>query len=268
MSTKNSVKLIPRQEYALGVLKVTTPDEVISNATGIATSLAKIIKDKKLAKQIQGREYVQVEGWTTLGAMLGVTPRHLEELSKQLSDGGFQETVELVRINDGFVIGRATAICGVDEKDRNGKSTWGSRPVYARKSMAITRATGKAYRLAFSWIMVLAGYEATPAEEIPYNQTEEAEIINDNHKPSFIDKCNNAKKYLFKHSIPKSDETYYKILGDFGCTQENEITKIGDQQKFLQALKDQMKDTAEQYNAAQKEQKEEPVEAEESDLPF
>jgi len=32
--------------------------------------------------------------------------------------------------------------------------------------MAITRATGKAFRLAFSWIVVLAGYEATPAEEI------------------------------------------------------------------------------------------------------
>lgn len=30
-----------------------------------------------------------------------------------------------------------------------------------------TRATGKACRLAFSWIMRLAGYEATPAEEMP-----------------------------------------------------------------------------------------------------
>jgi hypothetical protein len=33
--------------------------------------------------------------------------------------------------------------------------------------MAQTRATGKACRLAFSWIMSLAGYEPTPAEEIP-----------------------------------------------------------------------------------------------------
>jgi hypothetical protein len=32
--------------------------------------------------------------------------------------------------------------------------------------MATTRATGKACRLAFSWVMVLAGYEATPSEEM------------------------------------------------------------------------------------------------------
>jgi len=32
--------------------------------------------------------------------------------------------------------------------------------------MAATRATGKAYRLAFSWIINLAGYETTPAEEM------------------------------------------------------------------------------------------------------
>ena len=74
--------------------------------------------------------------------------------------------MELVRISDGMVIGKASALVGMDEKDRNGQLTWGNRNEYARKSMAITRATGKAYRLGFSWIMTLAGYEATPAEEI------------------------------------------------------------------------------------------------------
>ncbi|GAG97072.1 unnamed protein product, partial [marine sediment metagenome] len=73
---------------------------------------------------------------------------------------------ELIRISDGAVIGKASALVGMDEKDSKGKLTWGGRNEYARKSMAITRATGKAYRLGFSWIMTLAGYEATPAEEI------------------------------------------------------------------------------------------------------
>ncbi len=36
--------------------------------------------------------------------------------------------------------------------------------------MAITRATGKACRLAFSWIMTLAGYDPTPAEELVDDQ--------------------------------------------------------------------------------------------------
>ena len=71
-------------------------------------------------------------------------------------------------MNDGACIGRASAECGSpDELDRHGKPVWSSRPRYARRSMAQTRATGKACRLAFSWIMALAGYEPTPAEEMP-----------------------------------------------------------------------------------------------------
>jgi hypothetical protein len=54
----------------------------------------------------------------------------------------------------------------MDEIDRTGKQTWGSRPKYARRSMAVTRATGKAFRISFSWIMSLAGYATTPAEEM------------------------------------------------------------------------------------------------------
>jgi len=36
--------------------------------------------------------------------------------------------------------------------------------------MAITRATGKAFRLSLSWIMQLAGFDPTPAEEIPHEE--------------------------------------------------------------------------------------------------
>ena len=75
------------------------------------------------------------------------------------SDGIYVAVVELVRMNDGACISRASAECG-EEKP------WNTRAKYARRSMAQTRATGKACRLAFSWIMSLAGYEVTPAEEM------------------------------------------------------------------------------------------------------
>lgn len=35
-----------------------------------------------------------------------------------------------------------------------------------------TRAMGKAYRMAFSWIIKLAGYEPTPAEEMRRSEHE------------------------------------------------------------------------------------------------
>jgi len=149
----------------LGSMQLAGPEEVVGRATAIANELAKIIKDKKLFSKIQGKDFVRVEGWTTLGALLGVTP---QEVSNSADEGGvYTAVVELVRVSDGRIVGRASAECGApDEVDRSGHPTWADRPQYARRSMAATRATGKAFRLAFSWIMSLAGYEVTPWEEM------------------------------------------------------------------------------------------------------
>ena len=135
------------------------PKDVVATATAIATELAKVIKKQKLFSIIKKKEYVRVEGWTTLGAMLGVTPREVSNDGNE--DGIYVAVVELVRNSDGVIIGRASAECG-------GSAMWAGRDAYARRSMATTRATGKAYRLAFSWIMALAGYEVTPAEEMDF----------------------------------------------------------------------------------------------------
>lgn len=133
--------------------------EVLDLGRKIAVVLADIIIKQGLFVNVQNKKHVYVEGWTTMGAMLGVTPREVS--SVPLEDGSYEGTVELVRLCDGMVIGRASAVCGAEVP-------WNKREKYARKSMATTRATGKAFRLAFSWIMKLAGYEVCPAEEMPH----------------------------------------------------------------------------------------------------
>src|SRR3990172_4640398 len=133
------------------------PEEVIERASQIATQLAKIIKDRALSTRIRDKDHVRVEGWTTLGAVLGVIPR---ERQTTRTEQGFESYVELIRTSDGLVVGGASAICSWAEP------RWSKADDYAVRSMAITRATGKAYRLGFSWIMVLAGYSPTPAEEM------------------------------------------------------------------------------------------------------
>lgn len=148
---------VKSSSVALGTLQAATPGALVQGATELAGELAKIIKRQGLSTKIQGRDHVNVEGWTTLGVMLGVTAREVQTVEQE--GGVYVATVELVRMADGACISRASAECG-DEKP------WNSRPKYARRSMAQTRATGKACRLAFSWIMSLAGYEATPAEEM------------------------------------------------------------------------------------------------------
>lgn len=143
----------------LGLLGADNPAELISAASAVATELKKVVIDAKLSQNIQGKDYVKVEGWTTLGMLLGLLPREVS--TEQREDGSYVSTVAFCR-PDGSIVTQASAECG-DETD--GK--WSQRPPYARRSMAQTRATGKAARLAFSWIMALAGYAPTPAEEMP-----------------------------------------------------------------------------------------------------
>ena len=189
--------IVPVENIRLGMIQVSGPREVVLQATAIAGELAKIVNDRKLFTVISGRKFVRVEGWTTLGAMLGVLPREVSTARHE--DGTYEAVVELVRAGDGQVIGRGSAICGMDEQ------TWNKRAEYARRSMAITRATGKAYRLGFSWIMTLAGYEATPAEEMPDVIEGEVREVPAGHQPE-QQPAGNGKSggKMFKASIVKA----------------------------------------------------------------
>ena len=149
--------LIVSESVQLGAVQTQSPSDVIRRAKPIAKALAGIINEQKLYTIINGKKYVQADGWATLGNMLGVIPRERESTK---IENGYLAYVELVRTSDMQIIGGASAICTREEKN------WHSRDEYALKSMATTRAMGKAYRLAFSWIINLAGYESTPAEEM------------------------------------------------------------------------------------------------------
>ena len=144
------------------------PVEIMRRVTDIAGPLSKFIKQSKMSTKIQGREYVLAEGWSFLGSLLGVFPvttsvAMLHDDIEFISGVGFEATVEL-RTRDGAVVGGAIAECTRHEK------LWATRDDYALKSMAQTRAMGKAYRMAFGFVMKAAGYEATPAEEMPPNE--------------------------------------------------------------------------------------------------
>jgi hypothetical protein len=135
------------------------PEERVEFASKIATTLKGVIDRQGLYADIKGKKHITVEGWTTLGTLLGITPK--ESTVTRLEDGSYEAYVDLVRFSDGTVVGRGSALCSVRER------RWGAADEYARRSMAVTRATSKAYRNGFSWIPALAGYSVTPAEEMP-----------------------------------------------------------------------------------------------------
>ena len=131
----------------------------IEGATSLADQLKAVIIKQRLFTKISSRDYVHVEGWVLLGNMCGLMPREKEITEDQ--DGSIHARVEIIRLSDGSVVSGASSLVGADEPD------WARRPRYARRSMAVTRATGKSFRLCLSWVMSLAGFEVTPFEEMP-----------------------------------------------------------------------------------------------------
>lgn len=136
------------------------PRDIISQATEEANVLAEVIESQKLYSNIQGKKFVKCEGWVTLATLRGCLPREVDVT--EMPEGRYVAKVELVRVSDGSVLTSASAECGGPEDP-----VWVNRPPNARRSMAITRATGKACRVAFSWVMALSGFEVTPLEEMP-----------------------------------------------------------------------------------------------------
>jgi hypothetical protein len=181
------------------VIRAEQPEEILAKAHQIARPLANLIEQAGLAKNLGGnRKHVEVGGWQAAGTMLGALGgqalhaetvwtrivrdpasgeplRRSVRITKQGStaefDGYDWEACVEVRTPAGVVVGRAEAMCSRTEK------TWANRDDYAVRSMAETRAESRAYRRAIGWVVHLAGYNPTPAEEIP--ESEQGIQLND-----------------------------------------------------------------------------------------
>lgn len=135
----------------------------------LAVDLAKFIKENRLFQNIQGKEYVNVEGWQYAGSRLGILPvvEHLVNISTD-DEIKYQAKVNLLDLRSQQVVGAGFAICSNKEQ---GKKYYQE---FAIASMAQTRAIGKAYRNILAWIIRAAGYEPTPVEEMDYAGNEPA----------------------------------------------------------------------------------------------
>ena len=129
-------------------------------AERIATPLKKMLDSQGLVQEYKGKPHVLIDGWSTLGTMLGVTP--VTEWVKPMEEGetdakyGFRARVKLMKEDTVLAEVEHIATSGGNQKEE-----------FAVCSMAETRATAKAYRKALGWIVKLAGYEGTPAEDMP-----------------------------------------------------------------------------------------------------
>jgi len=205
------------------------PETAFQQAEALVRVVSRRCSGPAYIANIKGRQYPKIEWWTTVSASLGLFPQvvHAKRLERE-SEIAYEARVE-VRHN-GQVIASGEAMCS----DR--ESRWHSADEYAIKSMAITRASGKAYRIPLSFLAVMAGLEATPAEEMPFDIITPGEVsVDDFHLTRTQRSCTNdpvskSEGYTRRESsestaTQKQVNRILGILNDERVTQE-EIDRV------------------------------------------
>lgn len=151
------------------IIKVNASLDKPNELVEFAAVLKKVIVEQRLYTNIQGKNYAHVEAWQFCGGAIGVLPvvTELTDLSDEFGMK-YRASVKLKRLENNEVVGFGIAVCTNKER---GKTNFDE---YAIASMAQTRAIGKAYRNGFGWLMKLAGYEATPVEEMDFDSKVDA----------------------------------------------------------------------------------------------
>lgn len=153
----------------------------IEDVQKVANALKSFVIDNTLYTNIQGKNFVHVEGWQFAGTCMGM--RAVVESVDNLNPMGegdeikYSCTVKLYRGDE--LSGAGVGFCSSKEKSKRYFDE------YAIIAMAQTRAISRAYRNSIGWIMKLAGYESTPFEEFTVD-------ADDNKKKAIVDAYKNT----------------------------------------------------------------------------
>lgn len=162
--TEDVVRYEAPADFSLTVHR--SPGTVIEEARQAAAELQKVVAQKKRPVIINNEQYLEFEDWQTVAKFYGVTAKIRSTQYVQYGDAvGFEATADAVHIKTGQAISTAESMCLNDE------SKWKDRDLFQLKSMAQTRAAAKALRNVFAWVVVLAGYNPTPAEDMTGTET-------------------------------------------------------------------------------------------------
>jgi len=194
--SREIVRYVPGE--ALAVTR--EPEEVLADAQKAAAALMKVVKLKKKQIVFNGETYLESGDWQTVAKFYGVTAKIESTRFVQFGDAqGFEAAAVALDCN-GREVSRGEAMCLNDEEnwgmrakyewrdvlDAQGKKIWEFHadkgknlpkrekvkigeeptPLFQLRSMAQTRACAKALSNLFKWVVVLAGYKPTPAEEM------------------------------------------------------------------------------------------------------
>lgn len=148
---------VPAQDLTLA----RDPGLVLQEAQRAAVALKDVIDRKAKPVRFNGETYLEFEDWQTVGRFYGITAKVVETCPVDFGETrGWEARAVALHAATGVEISAADSMCLNDEPN------WRNKPLFQLRSMAQTRACAKALRNVLSWVVVLAGYRTTPAEEL------------------------------------------------------------------------------------------------------
>jgi len=194
-----------------------SPKKAMEEMKELVQIIAKQCVGPNFIAEIKNKRYPKVEWWTTMGATLGLFPVVIYSRRLEREDEiAYEARVEVRHGN--AVIAAGEALCS------NTEPTWKDSPEYGIKSMSITRATGKAYRIPLSFLAVMSGLAPTNAEEIPFeNRPSKSQEISSSASIKQLD-------YILKLAIDLYGNDAYRRIGlhisiTYGKTSGKELSK-------------------------------------------
>lgn len=169
-----------------GLVVLGNPRQMLKQAQEVADLLMQVVEKQNLFMKIGKSTHIYVTAWQFLAHFYGISAKvtavkpYIDELT---GAGGFEATADAILISTGMVISTGSALCLTNE------TNWSTRPKYEWKnvpgvgntkiqvgeehvpsfqlySMASTRAVGKVLSNVLRFVVMLAGFDPTPAEEM------------------------------------------------------------------------------------------------------
>lgn len=213
---------LAKKKQGEGVSLMASPVQMVKDGKRAAKALMDVIRENPgwaIKFGDSKDEYLVFEAWQTVAQFFGyaVDTSQIPERVEFGEVKGFQAVAVVIDKKTGNKVGGATGLCMNDEENWNTedhenrfKKMVKGKPLYQLASMAQTRAGSKALRNIFAWVVVLAGYKATPAEEMTHTTIQ-------SHKPSE------------PQNQPLASEKQVKLLRDLadqGRVEEKEFEKL------------------------------------------
>lgn len=178
-------------------------------ASGIAEMLMTYLDSKKNALTISGKRYLEFEDWQFIATFFRCTTEIVwtKPLITEKGQNVGYEARAIVTDITGRKIAAAEASCTIKEK------RWKDRDSFQLKSMSQTRASAKALRNVFSWVVAMKGLATTPAEEMDAYGIEDVNTVNNvSQAPKAPETANSGQNQ--DDLSPAQEELINKMLNE------------------------------------------------------